>query len=101
VKQYTVIITPTAEAEALAAFYYIQERAPLSAAKWLRGLYKVIGKLEEFAGHGRAKEAELLGVDLRQVVFTSYRVLYTVNDAESTVHVHHIRHGARRRIGEE
>jgi plasmid stabilization system protein ParE len=98
--KYTVIITPAAEADALEAFEYIHSRAPLNAARWLQGLYKVIGKLEDFAGHGGAPESEMLECDLRQVVFKSHRVLYTVDKAKAVVWVHYVRHGARRGIGE-
>jgi len=99
-KRYRVIITPAAEAEALAAFEYIRSRSPANAARWLRGLYGVTSKLEQFPGHGRAPEGDFLDCDLRQVNFKSYRVLYSVDEAAEVVHVHSVRHAARRGLGE-
>jgi plasmid stabilization system protein ParE len=81
-KRYRVIITPAAEAEALASFEYIRKRSPANAARWLRGLNSVVLKLEDFAGHGRAPESEFLDCDLRQVNFKSHRVVYTVDEKE-------------------
>lgn len=98
-KRYAVIITPAAEADAEEAFEYIRLRSPLNAARWLRGLYGVIEKPEMLAGVGRAMESDLLGVELRQLVYKSHRVLSSVDESLGRVTVHYVRHGARRRLG--
>ena len=100
-KRYAVMITPTAEADAVEAFEYIRARSPVNAARRLRGLYESIEKLEMLAGVGRAMESDLLGVELRQLVYKSHRVLFSVDEKRGQVTVHYIRHGARRRLGEE
>jgi plasmid stabilization system protein ParE len=99
-KRYTVEITPSAESELVNAFEYIKAKSPLNAERWLQAVYKSISKLESITGYGRAMEAELLGVDLRQLVFKSHRILFTVDDKQHVVTVHYIRHGAMKRLGE-
>jgi plasmid stabilization system protein ParE len=94
-RKYTVIITPAAEADALQAFEFIWSRSPLNAARWLQGLNQVTVKLETFAGHGRAPESDVLNCDLRQVIFKSQRVLYTVDKGRGVVHVHYVWHASR------
>lgn len=97
---YTVIITPAAEADVVESFAYIQERSPLNAERWLRQLYKAIHDLEGFAGHGRAREADFLDADLRQKIFKSHRIVYTVDKAAKIVTVHYVRHASRRAVGD-
>ena len=63
---YEVIVTPAAEDDIAEAFAYIQARAPENAERWVRGLYKLVGKLESMPKRcGRAREADDLGLDLR------------------------------------
>lgn len=99
-KKYTVIITPEAEGDMLAAVEYIRQRAPLNAARWLRGVYQTANKLADFAGQGRAPESDLLGHELRQVVFKSPRIVYSVDQTNDQVYVHYVRHGARWAVGQ-
>ena len=44
----------------------------------------------------RAREHEDIGVDLRQLLFGVYRILFVIRD--DIVYVVHIRHGARRAL---
>src|SRR5205814_4484337 len=93
---YDVIITPAAENDISLAFDYIQARSPLNAERWLRGMYRLIRKLELFPGRcGRAREAETLGVDLRQIVFKSHRIIFRIEQKERIVRVIRVRHGAQ------
>jgi plasmid stabilization system protein ParE len=98
--KYPVIITPAAEADVVAAFAYIRARSPMNAARWLKSLYKAIDGLGEFHGYGRAPEGDWLDCELRQKVFKSHRIVYSVDDKKKIVHVHFVRHGARRAAGE-
>jgi len=72
----------------------------MNAARWLEGLMQTISKLEGFAGYGPAPESEMLGCELRQIVFKSHRILYTVDANSRKILVHYVRHGARRGITE-
>jgi plasmid stabilization system protein ParE len=98
--RYQVIITPAAEADVIESMQYIHARSPLNAARWLRMLYKAIGELGEFHGYGRAPESDWLDFELRQKVFKSHRIVYSVDEKKRIVHVHFVRHGARRGVGE-
>jgi plasmid stabilization system protein ParE len=97
-RRYAVILHPEAEAEIAAAFAFIQTESPLNAARWLRGLYATIDGLETFPRRfGRARESEDLGVDLRQLVYKSHRLIFEVQG--ETVYVLHFRHTARPAMG--
>jgi plasmid stabilization system protein ParE len=39
----------------------------------------------------------LLGQDLRQIVYGSYRAVYMIDEPTNTVSISHVRHGRRRR----
>lgn len=97
---YTVLITDAAAADLAEAFAYIHERSPLNAERWIRAIYRQIHALEAFPGYGRARESDLLGVELRQKTFKSHRIIFSVDEGKKLVTVHHIRHGARRALGE-
>jgi plasmid stabilization system protein ParE len=94
VKRYEVIILPAAEADLRAAFSYIHERSPINAGAWLRGFLLAIDALEYMPQRcSPARECVDLGADVRQHIYQSYRVLFTIE--KNIVYVHHIRHAAR------
>jgi plasmid stabilization system protein ParE len=97
---YTVIITLAAEADVAESFAYIHERSPMNAERWLRDLLKV-HELEDFAGFAQARESEYLDLKLRQKVFKSHRIVFSLDEGKKTVTVHYVRHGARRAVGED
>jgi plasmid stabilization system protein ParE len=97
---YTVVITDAAAMDLAEAFAYIQQRSPLNAERWIRAIYREIHSLESGAGYGRARESDFLGVELRQRIFKSHRIIFSVDQDKKVVTVHHVRHGARRAIGE-
>jgi plasmid stabilization system protein ParE len=96
----TVVITETAEAELAEGFAYIHARSPLNAERWMRQILSEVQKLETFAGYGRARESDFLGVELRQKIFKSHRIVFEVNEETQQVIVHYIRHGSRLAAGE-
>jgi plasmid stabilization system protein ParE len=97
---YRVVITPAAEEDLAEAFAYIHARSPMNAEKWLRALLRAVHDLEGFAGYGRARESDYLDADLRQKVFKSHRIVFSVDDKSKVVTVHYVRYGARRAAGE-
>lgn len=97
---YTLLITDAAAADLAESLAYIQEHSPLNAERWIRDIYRAIRDLELFAGYGRARESEYLDVELRQKVFKSHRIIFSVDERQKTVTVHHVRHASRRAIGE-
>jgi plasmid stabilization system protein ParE len=96
---YRVIVTPTADAEAMEAFRWYAERNPDAAKRWHAGLSRALGGLadkphrfpvseEDSAALGR--EVRLLLYGRRRGVF---RILYTISG--DAVQVLRIRHSAR------
>ena len=99
---YEVIVTPAAEDDIAEAFAYIQARAPENAERWVRGLYKLVGKLESMPKRcGRAREADDLGLDLRQLVFKSHRIVFRIDEGSRVVRVLRVFHGARLGLSRE
>ena len=100
-KIYRVVFDPGAQEEALEAAEHIAKFAPTSAAKWFAGLEKLIESLHTMPGRcGKARESETLGTDLRQYIHHSHRVIFLIEEEAGIVRILHIRHSARRAIGE-
>jgi plasmid stabilization system protein ParE len=92
---YVVAVTPAAEADIASAFSYIHERAPLNAQRWVEALYKSIDDLEFMPNRcAKAREAEAVGEDLRQLVFKSHRVIFKFSKSEKVVRILRVRHAA-------
>ena len=98
---YQVIVTPEAQAGIRESFAYIHERSPLNAARWLQALYGEIDTLERFPERcAFALERKYLDEDLRQLVFKSHRIVFTVEKKKKQVYVLYVRHASRRAVGE-
>lgn len=100
-----VQITGPAAAEIDAAAAWIQARDPEAARRWCWGLLAAMENLAVFPEKHPAAHSESghFGMTIRQLVYGRgagrYRVLYTV--VGGSVFVLHVRHGRRRRLGEE
>ncbi len=96
---YRVVVTARARADALEAFRWKADRSTLAASRWLVGLEKAIASLSKLPSrHPIAEdESELLGIDLRQMIYGrrpgTYRLLFSIEG--ETVILHEIRHAAR------
>ena len=94
---YRVLITPEAEQGVLDAFRYIDERAPISAERWLRKLYRRIDTLERMPRRcALAPESDYFGEELRQLIFESHRIVFRIEDAAGIVRVLFVVHGKQR-----
>lgn len=94
--RYRVIFRPEARDEALDAAGFIAENgSPETALQWYEGLEAAISSLESMPARcGYAREHEAFpGVELRQLVYKSHRLIFTIRESE--VHVLHVRHIAR------
>ncbi len=97
--RFQVKVDDEAWREAMRAFWRIREEAPLNAERWLQGLSDAIESLEQMPRRcALARENEFFEEELRQLVFKSHRIVFTIRG--DTVHVLFIRHVARRTIGE-
>ena len=91
---YRVIFRVEAQHDAIDAVLYLREHAsPAVARAWHAGLVDAIRSLESLPKRGApAREHRLFpDHDLRQLIYKSHRIIYTVVGQD--VHVLHIRHG--------
>jgi hypothetical protein len=103
---YRVEITDRSDAEIQEAFLWLNARNPEFSGRWLEGLLRAIGGLEEFPTIHRVTEDSTFAAPIRELLYKSgrvvYRVLFTLMDAdeddvEGVVKVLSVRHGARKR----
>ena len=102
-KQYQVIILPSAERDIGEAYEWLAGQDAESAIRWYNRLLEVILSLGMFPERcPLAPESEFFNVEIREIFHGrrqhKYRILFTVTENE--VHVLHIRHGARLALGE-
>jgi plasmid stabilization system protein ParE len=98
--RFSVLIQPPAEDDAEAAYLYIQERAPQAAEAWLAGLLAAVETLSTMPERcALAPENDAFAEEIRQLLYRSHRVLFTIRGAE--VHILHIRHVAQDRLRPE
>lgn len=97
--EFRVHIADQALHEAEEAYLYIRREHPLNADRWFKQLFDLIETLHHMpAAFPKAPESKTLRRIIRQTFHGPYRILFRVD--RRTVHILHIRHGARLRIGE-
>ena len=102
-KRWRVIVERPAQEDIAEAHRWLAERDPEAADRWFNSLYDTIGSLEAFPERcPLAPESQFFSVEIRETFHGrrqhTYRVLFTV--AGTQVHILHVRHGARRALGE-
>jgi plasmid stabilization system protein ParE len=105
---YRIDFSSKAQAEADAAFVnFAQFTTPESDRAWYQGLIKTISSLQEMPRRcSLARENAFFSQEIRQLLYgsgkTTYRILFTVLDNQSTptVRILHIRNAVQRTIGE-
>lgn len=101
--RYRVIVELSARADIDDAFLWIEERSPIDAARWFNTLYQTIDSLELLPKRCPiAPESDFFDIEIREIFHgrrhNKYRILFTIIGKKA--HVLHVRHGARRAIGE-
>jgi plasmid stabilization system protein ParE len=95
---YNVIVTPTADEEAMDALRWYAERSPDAAQRWQNGLTRAINSLAKLPNRCPVSQAdsEALGCEVRLLAYGKrrgvYRILFSI--AGDTVWVLRIRHSA-------
>jgi plasmid stabilization system protein ParE len=100
---YQIKLTEPAEADAYAAYEYIQGFSPRSAEKWFRGLFEVIFSLREMPTRcPLIAESDEIGLPLRHHLYGrrtgTYRIIFDIQEqAEDgpTVRILRIWHAMR------
>lgn len=96
-KEYRVIIKPTAEKDLAQRYLQIAEDSPENAMNWYLGLIEAIEQLNLMAERCPiAPEDADLQLGIRHLIVGSYRVLYWLSCNQ--VEVLHIRHSAHARV---
>jgi plasmid stabilization system protein ParE len=96
---YHVIVTPTAEAEALEAFRWYAARSRTAGERWYAGPQRALDGLAKNPGRCPVSEedSEALGREVRLLLYGRrrgvYRILYAISG--DIVRVLRIRHSAR------
>lgn len=96
---YNVIVTPTADDEAMEAVRWHAERSVDAAQRWHDGLTRAIDSLAKMPSRCPVSQADsqALGCEVRQLLYGKrrgvYRILFSI--ARDTVWVLRIRHGAQ------
>jgi plasmid stabilization system protein ParE len=100
---YLVELSPSALNDAETAFLRLRRGSPDYADQWFNGLLEAIVSLEKFPNRcPLAPESEELRIELRQLLYGKYRVLFLVTiesrDHDGTVQILRIRHQAQERL---
>ncbi len=97
-RRYRVLRTEEADADLRSYALRIATDSPDAADRWLAGLGELFVGLRSMPQrYGIARERLHQGVTLRQVVYHSHRVLFTIDEQHDVVLVHRVLHSARRR----
>ena len=91
-----VEITTLAEANLEEIYLRIRKDSSTRAVEWREGLLKAAQTLERFPRRCPLAPESGAELEIRQLVYGTYRVLFTI--AKDTVYVLHIRHGARQTL---
>lgn len=102
-KRWNVIVELPAQRDIAKAYFWLAERNADAADRWFGDLYEAIGSLEVVPERAPlAPESKYLDREIREIFHGrrhhKYRILFTVTGSE--VHILHVRHGARRALGE-
>jgi plasmid stabilization system protein ParE len=95
-KRYTVNITADVESSIRQAFSYIHERSPQNASHWLGGLYRAIDTLETMPARcSLIREHDAFEEQVRELLYHSHRIIFTIDEENALVQVHAFRHSAQ------
>lgn len=94
--KFRVVIEQRAAADIAAYARWVAEQgSPENALRWIEGVESAILSLSTMPARcSLAPEAKVFKLELRQRIHQSHRILFLIKGR--TVHVLHVRHGARR-----
>lgn len=96
---YRVELSPSTVDDIRTIAEYIARDSIESANQWRQQLFALLDRLALMPGScSLAPENEYCEIEVRQLIFGQYRVLFTVQENTSLVYVLTVRHGARRNL---
>jgi len=102
---YQIEVSDTADAEAEEAYLWLLRLSPDLAGRWYQGLLDAFQSLAELPRRCAVAPENALfpDVEVRQLLYGGgrnvYRILFCILEPD-TVRILHVRHAARRRLGE-
>jgi len=75
-------------------YEYIANDSPKYAEKTSDNIYSLIYRLEQFLNLGRYVP-EVKDKRLREILYKSYRIVYTISEETNTIYIHFVVHGKR------
>ena len=97
-KHYAVIMTATAKAaiREQVRFIAVEQQSPQNAAEWLGRVWSCVDGLEFLPKRFPPAEGyQRLPYVVRRIVLDSHLILFTIDEANTTVYVVGLRHGAK------
>ena len=89
-----IIISEEAHRDIEEIFKYISKDSLRYAKETVENIYNKIYNLEESPYIGRYIPC-LLNKECREIIYKSYRIVYTISETKSEIYIHFIVHGAR------
>lgn len=95
-KRYRVIISPNTLERIEDSFEFIFKQSPQNGINWLQELYDAIDSLEKMPSRcGTIREQDSFGIEIRQLLHYSHRIIFTIDDSTDSVRVLEFRHAAQ------
>lgn len=91
---FRLIWSPSAKYDLKDIALFIAEDYPSAAIRFTNQIFQVVERLISFPESGRMVP-ELADPVIREVIFKSYRIIYTVNKTNQTVEIARVWHAAR------
>ncbi len=97
--RFDVVIHPSAATELEEAYRWIANESEVNANQWYNNLLRKMETLTQTPNRcPPAPERKYANQNFRQLIFGPYRIIFLIDG--NCVRVLHVRHGARRPIGE-
>ena len=95
-KQFQIELSKEAKANIREVFFFIHERSPQNGETWVRGLYQRINTLKSMPDRcGLIREHKAFEDEVRELLYRSHRVIFTIDVERLCVKILTVRHSSR------
>ena len=99
---FKIVLTSSANRDLEQTVAFITQNSSQAAAQWTQRIQTAIATLQEMPGRAaKIPEASHWGLDYRQLLVHSHRIIFRVDEAAQTVFVVRIYHAARLPLASE
>lgn len=97
---YQIVVQPAADVDLQQAAHWIAQYSVEKSTLWYFDAVQAIESLQNFPARcAFAPERKIFGLDIRQLLFDKYRILFVIED--ETVYVLRVRHQAQQTLQPE